>query len=233
MSLLDDNVNVGDMDNLPKPLIPGPTNIELVDDVYTVGQVSTERWRSYIDCEKWDPKEFHDKLLAARAYHARICWETSCYISITNPDWISTGMIELIQETAHFELRKVEFKLISYQLTGGMMGLKTEDRTKMYHCAIGLFTTMIWIANKVLENGKKTKERRRLVVKMNEMRPYSCDGIGELGKGIDTLVFTICSFIKDQNFEQLRKMLNAAFVKELGQKLKISVLALDELLVVL
>jgi len=142
-------------------------------------------------------------------------------------------MIELVQETAHFELRKVEFKLMSYQLAGGMMGLKTEEPIKLYHCAIGLFTTMIWIATKVLENGKKTKERRALVVKMNEMRPYSIDGVGELGRRIDELLHTIVSFIKDENFEQMKKALSAAFVKELGQKLKQSVLMLDELLVVL
>ena len=104
MSLLDENINVGDMDQLPRPLIPIPNNIQLVTDVYCVGTVSTERWRSFIDCENWDPKQFHDKLLASRAYHARICYETSSFISITNPDWVSTPMIELIQETAHFEL---------------------------------------------------------------------------------------------------------------------------------
>ena len=70
------------------PLIPKPLDLSLIEDIYQVGDSSTIRWRTFINAEKWDPKQFQDKLLQRRAYHARYVWETSLLLHATDLDWL-------------------------------------------------------------------------------------------------------------------------------------------------
>ena len=230
---MDQEIPVGVMDGLCVPLIPGDVGIDLIEDVYTVGESSSERWRSYINCENWNPRQFHDDLLVMRAYHARMCWETCNFMAITESNWLCLGAISMIQETAHYELRRTEFKILSFQLTTGMLGLIANDKDILYRCSVILFTTMHWLTQKIFVAGEKDKTRRKQTVKLQtELRPYSVDGVKHLGLLIDKNIFALYKFMENENFEDLRQIAGAEFIKELGIKLRNCILILDKILTI-
>lgn len=241
MSLLDENAKTGEMDGLARPLILPPTNIQLVMDIVTIEKVPKKRWRSYIAASDWTAADWKppykgsnpqpDKLEAKRQYHARMVYETSCYLSMTNPDWLSVSTIKLIQVTAHFELRKCEVILISYQLAAQQVGLKTTHVPSMYRTACELFVTMNWLAEKIFSAGEKTKERRALWLNCKQLRPWSTDNAKTMGENIDKLLYAMMCFLKDENFKPMLSLMDSGFVEEVGNKLKKCILLLDELLI--
>jgi len=233
MSLIDSDLPPGTMDSLPDPLIPLPGNIDLISDIFSVGPHSSERWRGFIDCKDWNPKRYNEKLLVLRAYNARMCWECASFLSISEADWVSINTIEMVQETAHFELRKIEIEIVSFQLTSGMLGLDISDLSKLFQVCVILYTTTIWLNDKVLENGEKNKERRKAALELQEnLRPYSVDSVKRLGVLIDRNLFAIFKFISDSSFIELKNIVGHQFIKSLGKKLKNCILQLDDILII-
>jgi hypothetical protein len=222
----------GDTDHL----IPKPT-VELLADILTIEKVPKKRWRSYILTTDWENRDWTpgfkkhpDKLEAKKEYHARMVYETSCYLSITTPEWISVRTIKLIQVTAHFEMRKCEIMLISYKLAAQLVGLK-KDLREMYQAASTLFQCNNWVAEKIFSAGEKTKERRALLFGCKQLRPCSADTAKTLGENIDKLLYSLMCFIKDENFKaMISTMPDSDFVEELGNYLKKCILLLDVLL---
>lgn len=228
--LLDDLPATGEMDNLAQPLIPAiDDNIDLVDDIYCVGKSPGKRWRMFIDCKDWNPRQFHEKLLVKRAYNARMCWETSHYLGIAESNWLSRETITLIQRTAHFKLRVAEFEILTFQLTCGMMGIKCDDHDMLFKCSVLVFTTMAWFSKSVLDIGNhKDKDRRAAHIDLvSDLRPYSVDSKTRLAGLIDKNIFTIVQFLTTH--EGVLPM-NSNLVEEMAKKMKNCILLLDEVI---
>ena len=227
--LIDDIPSIGEMDNLGPPLIPTvDSGVDVISDIYCVGKISTKRWRGYIDCKNWDPRQYHDHLLVVRAYNARVCWETCNYLAISESNWLSLGSIKLIQLTAHYRLRMTEFEIVSFQLSCGMLGIKTDDHDRLFRCCIAVFTTMVFYNRIILGDGEKNKERRRASIELEaDLRPYSVDSVKQLGGLIDKNIFTIVAYMK--NTEELMAK-DEKNVEILNEKLKNCILMLDDLL---
>jgi hypothetical protein len=228
--LLDDLPATGEMDNLAPPLIPSvEDNIDLIGDIYCVGESPGKRWRMFIDCKDWNPRQFHEKLLVKRAYNARMCWETSYYLGLGESNWLSRETISLIQRTAHFKLRVAEFEILTFQLTCGMLGIKCEDHDKLFTCSVLVFTTMVWFSKNVLDLGdNKDKERRTAHIElMQDLRPFSVDSNKRLAILIDKSIFTIVQFLTTHEgvFP-----LNSNLVEEMAKKMKNCILMLDDVI---
>lgn len=235
--IVDDLLSIQEFLDLPEPLVPLPdVDITCIEDIYCVGQSPLDRWRPFIDATNWDPKLYHDKVLASRAFHARSAWEATLLLSFTNSSWLSVGTFEMIRDTAHFELRRNEFQLMSFQLTCGMLGINCSDKEALFQAAVCLFTTSIWIATHILDetkNKKKKKGGRVAFVEMKSLRPYSVDTKKELGRRIDELIHTIFSFMEHETFLMLANSMHEKIVKDLGNKLKHCILLVDPILHVL
>lgn len=233
MSLLDESVPPQTQATLALPLIDEPVDVSLIEDVFTVGLQETTRWRAFIDAKNWDPRQYHDRMLAKRAYHARVAWEASYLLAFTNSAWLSTKMYELIKHNAHFELRRNEFQLISFQLTAGMLGIKVNDHDELYKANVLLFTTLIWLSKKAIDAKKDAPgrmERLKNFSDMNELRPYSSHGKKELAELLDKNIFGLQCFLEGNCFESFTALCGDSFTMELGAKLRRCVVTLDGLL---
>lgn len=189
----------GSLENLPHAsLIPLPVNTFAIDDVYILGESSSFRWRTFINCENWDPRQYHDKLLANRAYHSRACWEASYLLSFTDSTWLSTSLYQQILDTAHYELRKAEMEILSYQLTCGTLGIIVADNEALFNCSAMFYTTMMWFAGKCLKSKKTSKENRKEYADLVHMKPYRHHGPKQLAVNLDRLIHGVHVFL--QNF---------------------------------
>ena len=191
----------GSLDSLPEPLIPNPVDSYLVEDIYTVGRSSEKRWRSFINCLDWDPRKHNSQIMIRRAYHARTLWEASLLLSFTDSSWLSTGSYEMIRDTAHFELRKVELEILSFQLTSGALGLDLRSKERLFDCAVIYYTTMMWFANRCLSAQKALLSAKEYRVDQKDhatllhMRPYPHHSAKELARNLDKLIHAVFSFL--------------------------------------
>lgn len=221
----------GSLDRLDdESLIEGPIDMKVVEDVYTVGPSPSQRWRVYIDAENWEPKNYHGRLLQAKAYHSRSLYEICMLLSYTNSSWLSLDVLGLIKSTTHLELRRVEFELVSFQLTCGMIGIKVEKKNHdLYHCGTILFTTLMWISKNItkLTNTKPDKDK---FYGMMELKPFPSESPKQLAKIVDKLIFAIFSFLQHESFQKASTKFPEATVRELGYKLQSCVLAMDGLI---
>lgn len=186
-----------DVDNriLQQPLVTPPVDLSYIDDIYFPLKSDSDRWRSFIDCDDWDPEQFHNALLKRRAYHARMYWEHALLISFTESNWLSLPTLEMVKNAAALSLRMAEFEIASYQLTCGMIAFRL-DHPKLLDCAIGLFTTMVWMAENLLKKGVKSKDRRQQVSDLRSTRPFSVDSKKELAAKLDGYIFAIKEMLK-------------------------------------
>lgn len=225
MSLLDKrNEYVGD---LPDPLVPLPNDMLLINDVYYCGLLPSKRWRSWIDAEKWDPKETHDKLLATRNYRARLLLEI-CIIENSLPEeWLIFDSLDMLKGIAHCEFRISEIRIATYQLTCGIIGIKAKKRIELYHCAVNIFTLIVLLGKIVFEGwGKKDNAA---YTRLMEYRPKPSDKKAELAKCIDRGLHTLKEFL-DNGALILRQVENEGYVKDVGERLRLIVIRLDEIL---
>jgi hypothetical protein len=209
-----------------EPLIPGPIDVSGLEDIYVVGEVSSERWRSFINCENWDPKQYNDKLLGKRAYAARCAYEACLLLSYTDSNWLSVSTFELVRDTALLELRIIEFELFTYQATCGMLCWVLEDQSKLYLTAGVCYSTLIWMADKIMFNKKLKPEKgeREDYVALKKLRPYSVDTSRELCRQIDQIVFAMKQFLSN---DMRRVAVAENYAKELLVKLRNCILHLD------
>jgi len=233
MNNLMDEISAGALDNLCPPLIPALVDTSTFDDIYSVGESSVQRWRTFINCLEWNPRQYHDKMMVKRAYHARISWEASLLVSFTNSSWLSTSAYEMIRDTAHFELRKTEIEILSYQLTCGMMGINLRDKGALYKCAAIVYTTIIWFADRcvTLQKAKKNSNRedRKIHATFVHMKPYAHHGPKELGKNLDQLIHALFTFL--QHFPINQDVPDGA-VAIIAKKLKLCIQLADPIIVV-
>jgi len=191
----------GSMDNLPPPLVPSPVNTFPFEDIYTVGRSSEKRWRSFINCLDWDPRKHNSQIMIRRAYHARTLWEASLLLSFTDSSWLSTGAYEMIRDTAHFELRKVELEILSFQLTSGALGIDMNDKGRVYDCAAIFYTPLLWFANRCLSaqkamlKSKEYREDQKDHARLLHMKPYPHHSPMELARNLDQLIHAVFSFL--------------------------------------
>lgn len=227
----------GSLEKLPdEPLVPTPVDTSgYLDDIYTVGESSSERWRKFINCLKWEPRNYHHDLLKRRAYHARVCWEATFLLSFTDSSWLSVGTYRLMQDMGNFELRKVEIELLTFQLTAGMVGFKIDDVRKIYDCSVIFYTTMIWFVEKCLEAGKtlskkKQKEDRKASAGFVHMKPFLHHGGKELAKNLDMMIHSIHTFLMNLNESPGNDKLPFG---EIGKKLKMCIQFVDPVILII
>ena len=219
--------NVSSNIHLDEPLIPVP--IEFPHEDCYIPTSSSTRWRSFINAEDWDPKKHNDDLLKKRDYHARIVWETSLLITMTDINWLCVDAIKVIQNVAHLELRISEIDLVSYQLTCGMIGVGAKERVKLYHCAVKLFMLNIFMMKTIV--GSFGGEKESVDKKMAGKKPEPSDSKRTLCKQIDLEVFEVKELLS-RGIIQLMSQGDHSFVAELGDMLKEVVISLDQVLVV-
>lgn len=213
------------------PLIPIPVlGATILDDIYSVGEQPSTRWRSFIDALNWDPRNYHDTLLAKRAYYARTCWEAVFLLSFTDSNWLSLNQYEMMQQVTHFELRRTEFEIVSYQLTCGMLGIKLFNHKNLLDGCTILFTSMMWIAEKIMvPHSNKVKNNYE---DLKAMRPFKGDDRRVLAKKYDRYIFAINEFLKRGAIIVQNEKIRDQFLDILTKKLKNCVLSLDQLLFV-
>jgi len=210
-----------------RPLLPSPDEYDLLEDIYTVGKQKTERWRSYIDCLDWDPRQFHDTLLRSRAYHARTVWEAAQVLAIANSDWLSKSTYEGIFNVAHLELRCVEFELVSYQLTCRMLGIRGSVN-QLESCCFVLMVACRFFVERVMRCDKASKKMLSL---LQRLKPGYNDAPSLLAKNIDKLVFTLQALLKERS-KFPTNFLQSPIVGPLTLKLRNAIISLDNVLVV-
>ena len=214
---------------LQPPLIPVPIHgLDVLSDIYCVGLQPIERWRSYIDATDWDPKQYHDKLMGKRAYHARIVWEMFTFKSFTDFTWLSTTSLNLLAETALLEMRSIEIEIISYQLTCGMIGIKCDDHRDLYRCSLEFYTLVLWLTEKVLGKKKTKSQYQTLGEVKRDMQPILSMSKKELGKSIDKLVYAVQEFMKRAEIMVDKENEREIFMKELSLKLQKAIISFDK-----
>jgi len=232
-SLIDSPLIPGTLDNLVEPLIPPPVDTYNLDDIYIVGETSSGRWRTFINCLDWNPKKYNNHLLQRRAFHSRACWEAIYLLSFTDSSWVSIGAFTMIKDTAHLELRKVEIELLSFQLTTGVVGIKMDHQRNVYDASVVFFVTVIWFADLCLKQQElslksksEKKDIRKEHAKFMHMKPFPHHGIKELAKNLDQLIHALHMFL---SAIQLTKQLPIA---EIGKKLQSCILMIDKIIIV-
>jgi hypothetical protein len=167
-----------------------------------------------------------------RAYHARSCWEASMLLSFTDSSWLSTGAYEMIRDAAHYELRKVEFELLSFQLTSGALGIDLGgDKNQLYNCAAIVYTTMIHFTDRCLsaqQASVSAKEKRQERAKFIGMKPYPIQGAKELAMILDQLIHAVYIFLMHFPVDA-----NNAAVGVVANKLKQCIQLVDPIIVVI
>ncbi len=199
-------------------------DFNLINDVFLVGESPLERWRCYINGEEnWRPSKHHDKLISQREYHARQSWEMIVIISICG-DYTCKSTLEMLRDISVTELRKVEFEMMSYQLTCGMIGI-SGNRQDLYRVACVLHLITVYITNIILGKSKKTKQQQKIFDSMVEEKPIKADNKMKLSVKIDKSIFAIQELIKHGTFKDTD-------LKGLCFKLKDGILAFDSVAVV-
>ncbi len=221
MSLLD-TPNVSQNPYLEDLLFPLPLIFEH-EDCY-IAEPTSERWRSFLDVEKWEPEQHNHDILNRRKYHARVVWETTMLIAMTDINWLCIPSLELVHQVANLELRITEIELVSYQLTCGMVGIGARERVKLYHCAIKLFMCNIFIAE-VLIAGKKNKTYEKLM----ETKPSPSDSIKDLCRQIDLGIFGAHEMLSKGL--DIIKETQEAFT-QISTRLKDVIVSLDSVLII-
>jgi hypothetical protein len=207
---------------LDELLFPLPIEFPHVDCYVPVSD--SERWRTYIDSDAWEPEKHNKDLLSRREYHARSVWEASMLLSFTDIDWVSTDTIIALRDVGHLELRITEIEIVSYQLTCGMVGIGARERQKLYHCATNLFMCNMYMS-KILESKKST------LVKLENLKPSPSDSKKDLCKQIDLSIFGAHQLLT-KGLESMREKRGHELVAELSEKLKRCIISLDEVLVI-
>ena len=222
--------------DLPTPLIPTPiVGLEMIEDIYCVGLSPMERWRSYIDATNWDPKQYHDKLLSKRAYHARIVYEMILLESYMNSTWLSTASLHMIRDIAYLELRTIEIEIMSFQLTCGMLGINSEKKNDraLYECSLEMYLLVMWLTDAV-QGKNKTKEQHKTYSEVvQDMKPSYSDSPKQKGKLIDKLIYAIQEFLKRSAVMLDSVKDREIFYIELSSKLKKCIICFDKIAVIL
>jgi len=209
-----------------QPLIEAPIDLSLIEDIYTVGLSPMARWRAYIDCENWQPKNFHDQLLKSRAYHARCVWEACFLMSFTNKDWLTIGANQTIKDVAHFELRKVEIQIMSYQLTCGMLGICCDKHPQLFFCAEKTFECVMFLAEHILKDGQKKMSNRKAFGEIQRTKPFKSESRKALGKYIDEGIYTVMELLNKGTVVIQEN--STKFVEEMGNKLRLMICSFDK-----
>lgn len=197
---------------------------ELIEDLYCVGVSPLERWRCFINCDDWDPRKHHDTLLGRRDYHARQTWELVAITSILGPDYMCKETLEIVRDVSAVELRKVEFEMMSYQLTCGMIGISGHKKD-LYRTSCILHLVTVYITNLILGGKEKDAEQIKLFDTMIEEKPRKADNKEKLSMKIDRSIFAIQELLKHGTFKETE-------LKNLSYKLKDGVLAFDSVAIV-
>lgn len=224
----DENFFLGE---LQEPLIPlPPPNITILDDIYTIGPTPSERWRCFINCEKWHPEHHHGELMKRRAYHARCCYEAIMMLSMMESNWLNIPTVTMMRNVAQFELRVVEMEILSYQLTTNQVGFMIEKhkQEELYRCSVKLFMTVVWITDKILGK-KKTKEQMIAYSDIMQMKTGPSDSKKSLALSIDKFIFSINEYMKRGNI-MVDTVKNTSFMEILSEKLKECICSVDKIL---
>ena len=232
--LMDKKPEYWEFENLPQPLVPLPVDSVFLDDIYSLPPVTSQRWRSFINVENWDPKQFHDDLLKRRAYHARMCWEATLLLSFTDSSWLGTKSYEMIKDVAYYNLRVVEFEMISFQLTCGMIGLGSKQHHDLFHASVGLYTTTVWIVDKILERQrvKKTMDQRKSYSQMILCRPGPSMTCKELCILIDQMIHELQEILKKEILFVDGVHDKTELMVKLSKRFEHIILAMDKILIV-
>ncbi len=232
MSLMDEPPPYQEFSQLSQPLVSLPlNNLNEITDIYTVGLSPIQRWRSFIDAENWDPYQFHDSLLRKRAYHARCVWESVWILSFTDSSWVTIPSYEMLRDIASFELRVVEFEILGYQLTCGMLGIGANSFDKLFDCAIGLYVTLIWLTEKIL-GPNRTKTQRLAHVEIVQMKPGRSDSKKNICKHIDRFIFMLQEYLKKGEV-MMGLQQTTHFLSHMTMRLRKNIIALDEIIIVI
>jgi len=233
-SLIDTKPQYWEFENLPRPLVPLPVDSYFLDDIYSLPPVPTERWRSFINVEDWDPKQFHVDLLKRRAYHARMCWEATLLLSFTDSSWLGSKSYEMIKDVAYYNLRVVEFEMISYQLTCGMVGIGSKQHTDLFNASVGLYTTTVWIVDKILERQKvkKTMDQRKSYSEMIRCRPGPSMTCKELCVLIDQMIHELQEILKKEILFVDCVHDKTSLMIKLSKRFEHIIIAMDKILIV-
>lgn len=219
MHLLD-SPNISGNHYLDELLFPLP--IEFPHEDCYVPVSGSERWRSFIDSEKWEPDQHNKDLLSRREYHARMVWETCMMLSIMDIDWVCKDSLEALREVGHLELRITEFAIVSYQLTCGMVGIGARERQKLYHCAINLYMCNMFMS-------KSIGAEKGTLEKLKDLKPNASDSKQELCRQIDISVFGAHQLLS-KGIHIVNE--NEKVVRELNQRLRDCIKSLDLVLVI-
>jgi hypothetical protein len=130
----------------------------------------------------------------------------------------------MVKDIANFCLRKTEFRILSFQLTAGMIGIVVEDQQALYRCATVLYLTMMCFADLVMKKAKPSKEDRKLYGEFVRMKPMPHDGKMELGKDIDEMIHAIHCFLEQNGTP------NSQETTVLGKKMQLSITMLDSII---
>ena len=240
MSLLDiDFTDYSTPQYYVEPLIdPALENTDIIDDLVVFkleGNVTKERWRQFIDIEKWNPKEHHDKLLNRRNYHIRNCWECIVLISYSEAHWLIRPALEQIRNISSLELRITEIEIISYQITCGMLGIQG-DHKQLMRTGWTCYLANMFIAEYIIGNDikKMTKSQNKCYYDLFHTKPMSCDSKKELALKIDEYVLGLHVFLK--NIKRVVGLKddddNTKKILEISMQIKKCIVSLDEILFV-
>lgn len=199
-------------------------------DVFCVGPCSSARWRTYIDCSKWDPHSHHDELLMDRAYHAKVLYETSCLLEVCNKEWVSRPTIEHLRIAAMLNLRACEIHLASFQLTSQQVGFR-RDPDLLYKTAILAHTVHLHVFDMFCDLGRIKRGRGTAMAE----RPSATDTPQTLAQCIDTNLHAIHMFMKIGRTAFLAAESADApqQAKKLAQMLTMLIRTLDQILYVI
>lgn len=208
MHLLDEQ---DEYEFLPEPLITTPISTAEIDDIYTLDQSSSDRWRTFIHVDQWHPANHHTVLFKKRAMYARHVWESIILLSCTEPNYLTIPMLESIKSMASFKLRKTEIEIMTFQLTCGMIGLSIADQKDLYHCACLFYLTTIFIANRLLPE-KKSLNQRHMYGELIRSKPMTVDSPKDLAIQIDRQILTLHVFltkggVNDEDVDEVAKRL--------------------------
>ncbi len=203
--------------------------VEEVTDVFCVDiDVTRARsWRTKIDASQpFDLAEYNSALLQQRAYHARMYYELALSVEIMDREWLSRKPVSMLRDAALVELRGVELRIASYQLSHQVVGIKGASRESMFKCALFAWNLHLYMFDELSALCKHQRGRGDVL----EMKPSHTDAKKELAISIDTNIHA-CQAIVVSGLGILLQTKQPDYIHQLGKRMGLTVRALDDVLV--
>jgi hypothetical protein len=211
--------------------------IDLLADVFTVGESSVLRWRGFLDVAAPVPdpvrtaRDTHARLLHRRASRAASAYDFALLIGVAD-DRKCVVILRYYFQVALFELRSSEIELVSYQLTLNSVGLRLQDADTLFWAATCAFSTHLALWDAVAAHQDVKAGRKEVLAE----RPSRTDTPLQLAKGLDLHLHALHMFLlhkiyqvwKDAGPDEAIPLLNG-----LNRRLHLLVQALDTVVVLL